>query len=213
MKSEIVAFLNWISGTRTVGKFLTWKRWRSGGWASPSPSRVKWEVLHRYGSPEGTWIETGTYKGDTTDFLAKRARLVISIEPSTKLADSAISRFRGRGNVRILNQESEQIFDSLLNDIEGDVSFWLDGHFSAGETFRGVQDTPIRQELDAIESHLSIWKEKVAIFIDDFRYFRVGNLGAETYPSRKYLVDFAQRNGLEWTIEHDIFCAWKVRVD
>jgi hypothetical protein len=141
--------------------------------------------------------------------LAKQAKLVISIEPSLKLAESAISRFVGRDNIRILNEQSEQVLESVLKEIDGAVSFWLDGHYSAGETYRGAQDTPIREELNAIEPHLASWHQKVSIFIDDFRYFTAGNLGSECYPSRAFLVQYAERNGLQWTIEHDIFCAWK----
>ena len=42
---------------------------------------------------------------------------------------------------------SEVQLPKILDRLDGAVSFWLDGHFSAGVTFQGDQDTPIREEL------------------------------------------------------------------
>jgi len=48
-------------------------QWRQRGYAAPSPPHVKHALLLRVGMPEETWIETGTYLGDTTALLARRA--------------------------------------------------------------------------------------------------------------------------------------------
>jgi len=65
-------------------------QWRHRGYAAPSPPHVKHALLLRVGMPEETWIETGTYLGDTTALLARRARMVYSIELEPKLYERAL---------------------------------------------------------------------------------------------------------------------------
>ena len=111
------------------------------GFSMPAPANVKRAVLLRYGRETDTWIETGTYLGDTTAFLARRAKRVYSIEPEPTLARQATRRFSGVENVTIVEGLSEDNLAGILSEIEGPVSFWLDGHYSAGITFK---DRPTR---------------------------------------------------------------------
>ena len=61
-------------------------KWRHSNYSSPSPQHVKIKVLKSHSLPNATWIETGTYLGDTTSKLTKIANKVISIEPQTELS-------------------------------------------------------------------------------------------------------------------------------
>ena len=182
--------------------------WRARDFAAPSPPHIKRAVLLRAGMAEGTWVETGTYVGDTTAILAKQARQVYSIEPAPALFSRAQQRFAKYKNVEIIRGTSEAVFPVLLPKLSGDVSFWLDGHYSAGETFKGGQDTPIRQELDAIAAilpHLG----RVVILVDDVRCFDPSLPEFSDYPSRDWLVEWAGRLNLRWHIEYDIFIVSK----
>lgn len=173
----------------------------------PAPHGVKLAVLQRYGFIHGEWIETGTYLGDTTAVLARNARHVWSIEPEPTLASKASARFVDADQVTIVHGTSENRLEEVLDAVTGEtVSFWLDGHYSAGVTFQGENDTPIRQELEVIEKRLSGWKS-VAVLVDDVRCFDPANPLFSGYPPREWLVDWAVRNELSWTIEHDIFVA------
>ena len=174
----------------------------------PAPRRVKWTVLHRYGRPSDTWVETGTFLGLTTEFLAKQAKHVYSIEPEPRLAADAKRKFSGTSNVTILPGLSEDEFPKLLPKIEGSVSFWLDGHYSAGFTHRGPADTPIREELDALEAHLDRFTA-VTILVDDVRCFDPNDPEFATYPNRTWLVNWADAHGMQWTIDTDIFAMWR----
>lgn len=51
--------------------------------------------------------------------------------------------------------------------------------------------------------------EKATVLVDDFRCFDPANPEYATYPRRVWLVEWAERNDLSWTIEHDIFAAFK----
>lgn len=182
------------------------KAWRASGYEAPLPSVVKTGVLRKYAIKGATWIETGTYRGDTTRVLSTIAARVISIEPEPRLYKKAVRRFKNDDDIELVNDTSEAAFPEIVSELSGDVCFWLDGHYSAGATFRGEVDSPIVKELEAIEQ----WSDqlgKLAVLVDDIRLFDPEVPGHTGYPHRSYLVDWAQRMGMNWSIEHDIFIA------
>jgi hypothetical protein len=183
----------------------TWS-WIDRSFAAPSPNWVKRRVLLRNGISGGTWIETGTYFGDTTMLMAHRGDRVLSIEPEPILHARAQRRFASRANVEILLGESERVFPGIMAGLEGDATFWLDGHYSGGVTHQAGTDTPIRLELGEIARRLPSLG-RVCVMVDDVRCFVPGTPGCEDYPSLDWLVDWCRSNGLVWHIEHDILVA------
>ncbi|CAN5632002.1 hypothetical protein BH10ACT10_BH10ACT10_02920 [soil metagenome] len=182
--------------------------WMRRGYSMPAPQRVKWAVLDRYGAGVDVWVETGTFRGETTAHLAGQAPRVYSIEPSAELARGATTTFAGNPRVTILHGVSEVELPKVLEGLAGgSVAFWLDGHFSAGITFQGDADTPIREELAAIEQHRAKFS-RVVVLVDDVRCFEPTDPEYSHYPDRSWLVGWADRNQLRWNIEHDIFVAW-----
>ncbi len=177
--------------------------WRRSNFSSPSPQHVKIKILKSNSLPNATWIETGTYLGDTTSKLAKIASRVISIEPQTELSMFASARLRKKKNVEVINATSESCIEKVLENVSGPTCFWLDGHYSGDVTFQGTEVSPITTELSAISNYLR--KNKVVVFIDDFRLFVYSE--ATGYPSHLTLAKWADGNSLIWTVEHDIFIA------
>lgn len=184
--------------------------WALRGYAAPSPAFVKRQVLLRHGAPRSTWVETGTFEGDTTAFLAQHAPKVISIEPEPKLHAAVVERFRGQPHVELHHGLSEEVLPRVLPQLKGNVSFWLDGHYSAGFTHKGPIDTPIVEELNAIGRALKGW-DQVAVLVDDVRCFEPTDPDFKDYPARDFLVRWAESHGLVWMIEHDIFVAKNFR--
>jgi hypothetical protein len=177
--------------------------WRRSNYSSPSPQHVKIKVLISHSLPNATWIETGTYLGDTTSKLSKIAKKVISIEPQTELSLFASTRLKRKKNVEVINATSEGCIIKVLAGVSGPTCFWLDGHYSGDVTFQGSEISPILLELDAISSYLT--KNKVVVLVDDFRLFV--NSATTGYPPQSTLIDWASENNLSWTVEHDIFVA------
>lgn len=182
--------------------------WKYRLYDAPSPWYVKIDVLVRNSIPHATWVETGTFLGETTRILANHGTQVFSIEPAYDLYARAEHKFRNQTKIKILNGKSEDVFPILLKDIEGSVNFWLDGHYSAGATYQGEKDTPIAEELQHIERNMSRYSG-ISVFVDDVRCFGSSLTVYSTYPNIDYLVDWARRNKLKWHIEHDIFVAKK----
>ena len=182
--------------------------WADRRYIAPSPPHIKRSVLLRFGIPDGIWVESGTFLGDTTDLLSQNCTMVYSIEPEPSLYKKACLRFAKQANVEILHGTSETQLPNLLTRLSGNVSFWLDGHYSAGITFKGFQETPIIEELRAIADALPRLGS-VNVLIDDIRCFEPSLPQNAGYPTRNFLVDWANTNGLTWHIEHDIFIAKK----
>lgn len=172
-----------------------------GLWHAPLPGEIKRQTIALAGRGAHVWIETGTYLGETTSFLAARFPKVISIEPSPTLFKKAADRFRADSGVKLLNGTSEEKFLEALDSAkDGKVAFWLDGHFSGGVTFQAHADTPVLFELEAIAQNLN-QLEISAICIDDVRLFD----SDPAYPRKRVLVDFAEAHNFHWEIVSDIF--------
>lgn len=189
--------------TRLFNAFV---EWHGRQYAAPSPHYIKQTVLLRNATASATWVETGTYLGDTTQLLSQNSRFVYSIEPEPTLFDNAVKRFQGSANVKIIKGTSEAVFPGLLPTLQGDVNFWLDGHYSAGATFKGDKDTPIAEELAAIAANRA-GMGKVCVLVDDIRLFSSSDPAFADYPKLDHLVDWARQNRFNWQIEHDIFVA------
>jgi hypothetical protein len=202
----VAVFINLrrLTGAQQVVRL---RKWTIASFSSPAPNIVKWKVLRRWGGDK-TWVETGTYLGETTAFLSEFSKIVYTLEPENSLFLRAAEKFKENSNVVIMGGSSEEKLLGLLNSFTNeeiqDVSFWLDGHYSAGITFQGDKETPIVFELNALEQFLpSI--TKVTIFVDDVRQFAKSDESENHYPSLSSLVSFADSHELYWIIEHDIF--------
>lgn len=194
--------------SQAQGKVPAYQEWESRRFAAPSPHFIKQAVLLRHALTDPIWVETGTYRGETTQLLAGHAQRVYSIEPEMTLYAEAVKNFKHHANVELINGTSEDVFPLLLPKLSGNICFWLDGHYSGNETFKGPLDTPIVQELDFVAEHLPRW-EKAVVLIDDIRLFTGGIHAYGAYPTLGYLADWASRNALDWQIEQDIFIAKK----
>ena len=183
-------------------------KWLSSGQPSPAPQAVKLGVFARYGYEGGTWVESGTYLGDTTRILARHAERVFTIEPSSELAARARQGLADLSNVEVLEGLSEDVLPSLLHGLNGTISFWLDGHASGGLTHSGSKVTPIREEFATISEHIGQF-DRVAVLVDDFRGFGGRHDVDGAYPSRASLVAWADSHNMNWTVEHDIFVSWR----
>ena len=173
---------------------------------APSPTFIKRKTLVSHSIENAAWIETGTYMGSTTQFLAKRYPKVTTIEPSEYFYKFSESRLKRNRNVVTLFGSSEDQFECALIGEQRDVNIWLDGHFSEGGTFLGETVSPIVHELVTIARHKSKFNS-IRVFVDDVRLFQRNELQVTGYPPFVFLLDWAQSNGFVWEIQNDIFMA------
>lgn len=140
-----------------------------------------------------TFIETGTYLGQTTAAMRTLFKRVISIELSDQLYEEARKKFADDPGVKLLHGDSASMLDCALNATNGSPALiWLDAHWSGGATARASENTPIMSELEIIRSRA---RDSDILLIDDIRYFidlpegfdkHEANSG---YPSLNKLLD------------------------
>jgi hypothetical protein len=145
------------------------------------------------------FVETGTYHGDMVRIAKDLFERVYSIELSSQLYAETKKMFRNDKNVFLFQGDSAEVLPTILQKLKQPALFWLDAHYSKGETARGSIDTPILSELQAI---LSDESKKHVILIDDARYF----IGQDGYPTLKEMESFVhERNSdLQVFVEDDI---------
>jgi len=114
------------------------------------------------------FVETGTYLGDTINFLRNDFEEIYSIELDKYLAERAKKIFKKYKYVHIFQGDSTEKLPQILENIKKPVLFWLDAHYSGGITVKGQSEGPLLEELQTI---LRWWVNGSIILIDDANYF------------------------------------------
>jgi len=141
-----------------------------------------------------TFVETGTYFGETSRYLARFVEQVLTCEPDPKLYEYNVRHNRGAKNISIWNKGSEDCFAEMLRNIEGRPLFWLDGHYSGEGTALTSNYTPILHELQLIGQR----KLGGVIAIDDVRLFEswqnvLGGTFEKGYPDIDTVVGLLKK--------------------
>jgi hypothetical protein len=77
------------------------------------------------------------------------------------------SRYNGT-KINFILGDSSIVFNTLLPTIKDTAIFFLDGHWSSGNTAQGAKDCPLEEEVMTINNH---FKQEAIIIIDDCRLF------------------------------------------
>ena len=116
-------------------------------------------------------VETGTYRGSTTEWFAAPGKPVLSVEANLRYFVFAGKRLAKYSNIKLFHEHSANFLHDLPRRIAQDrpTLFYLDAHWHA--------DLPIRDELAAIFSNFP----KAVIVIDDFRVPHDAGYGYDDY--------------------------------
>jgi hypothetical protein len=173
---------NWVGKRRSATELAEWEK---KGRPVPPPDIFKQRVLREYSKRYGLRIivETGTYYGDMVEAMRANFDRIYSIELSKELYTQCMNRFKGAVNIKLIHGDSGTELENVVNEISQPALFWLDAHYSAGETARGSKDTPIYEELHYI---LDAQERGHVIIIDDAHCFGTDS----AYPSIEELIHF-----------------------
>jgi len=117
--------------------------------------------------PAKIFVETGTYMGETTKVASGLFETVHTIEIAPHFYDKAKNLFSGT-NVTCHLGDSSILLNDICQTLDRPTCFWLDGHWSAGNTGKGIKNVPLYEELEIIMSRCS---QPCVILIDDCRLF------------------------------------------
>jgi hypothetical protein len=154
---------------RKATQYFKVLKWLVTGRPAPPPHLVKQRIILANARRHHTrvMVETGTLWGDMVEAMKPHFAKIYSIEISPELAGKAKKRFENTRHVKILEGDSATVLKTLAPDIAEPALFWLDGHYSGGNTGKGSKDTPILEELSAIFSSA----HRHIVLIDDARCF------------------------------------------
>jgi hypothetical protein len=113
------------------------------------------------------FIESGTYIGDTIFEMENYFDELHTIELSNHHYELTKKKYNGN-KINFYLGESSDIFVNLLPKINKPAIFFLDGHWSSGNTARGSKDCPLIEEISNIKKYFD---NEGIIIIDDRRLF------------------------------------------
>lgn len=108
--------------------------------------------------------------GDTTFAVESYFDNIYTIEIKKEFYDKVKNNYNGK-KIHFLLGDSSIIFEDLLPTINEDSIFFLDGHWSSGDTGKGKKDCTLLEEIDCINR---LFKNNAIIIIDDYRLFGKG---------------------------------------
>jgi len=112
------------------------------------------------------FVEGGAYKGNTAKNMSKVFNKVYTIEKSSVMHDIAKKNLKEIDNVTLLKGDTRKHLNSIIN-VNNNILFWLDAHWSGGDTYGKGDECPLIEELKNIFS----FDKNQVILIDDARCF------------------------------------------
>ena len=114
-----------------------------------------------------TFVETGTFKGNTARWAAKHFNQIITIENSQEYYNELINTKIKNENIEFLYGDSRLHLETIINKVQEPAIFWLDSHWCGGSSFGENDQCPLLKELSIINSS----NFDHFILIDDARLF------------------------------------------
>jgi len=126
---------------------------------------LKREVIEKYKSK--VFVESGSFMGDAIQTaLNVGFEKVLSVELADKFYNICKIRFANEPRVTLFFGDVELVLWDMIKDIDEQITFWIDGHESGGDTACGIHGDPCQQELEIIQRH---HRKDHIILIDDVR--------------------------------------------
>ena len=128
-------------------------------------------------------VETGTYRGSSTEFFATHSQVPVrTVESSPRFFYYSNLRFRRRPRVQLTLGDSRELLRRLATDAtfpKQRVFFYLDAHW--------YDDLPLREEVELIARS---WND-AAIMIDDFEVPGDTGYGFDNYgPDKRLCLEY-----------------------
>lgn len=145
------------------------------------------------------FVETGTYKGESTMIASKKVKNVYTIEICQELYENTKRYLQSKGysNIEFILGDSITQLPSIMDKLEGGSIYFIDAHISGSDSGWNQTDrVPVFEELNVILSY----KLKPSIFIiDDLRLWK-NNIWDWSHITNEKLLSFFQEKGVNvWT--------------
>lgn len=115
-----------------------------------------------------SFVETGTSLGETAIWASSRFKNVYTIEIVEEIYRKASERedAKDKKNIKFLKGSSLDVLPGILNQLDDNTMFWLDGHYSGFDTGGVDNECPVLDEIKIISKC-----KGATVLIDDARCF------------------------------------------
>jgi hypothetical protein len=156
-------------------------------------------------------VETGTFMGGGARQLATVFDSVVTIELSEPLHTAATEALADIPNVKLKLGDSRQLLPAIAAQQEPTL-YWLDGHWSGGQTAGAADECPVLDEISAV----GVGHADDCVLIDDARLFAAAPPpphDPSQWPTLVEVLDALRRakNANYVTVLHDIVIAVPAR--
>jgi hypothetical protein len=141
----------------------------------PSLNKIFLNLLQDDYKKYNCFIETGTLNGGTIFALEPYFNKLYTIEFNEKYYINTKNKYQGN-KINFILGDSAVVLEKLLPNITDNCIFFLDGHWSGGDTGRSNKDCPLNEEITHINN---LFTNEAIIIIDDFRLFGLNKLSGK----------------------------------
>jgi hypothetical protein len=122
--------------------------------------------IQKHFSPT-TFVETGTYYGETAVWASKYFENVFTIEYAPSIYEKTLQKYENASNISFLFGDSRKVLKTIVPHLQSTSLFWLDGHYSGLNTYGQDDECPLLAELAVIQNSSC----EHFVLIDDARLF------------------------------------------
>jgi hypothetical protein len=115
-------------------------------------------------------VETGTYIGETIFAMEPHFDKLYTVEIKREFYENVKQKYNGN-KINFVLGDSLTELAKISDQLKENTIFFLDGHWSNGDTGKGVKDCPLIEEITAINEN---FKHHGIIIVDDVRLFGKG---------------------------------------
>ncbi|BDZ73130.1 hypothetical protein GCM10025856_08490 [Methylophaga marina] len=139
------------------------------------------------------FVEGGTYRGGTAQKMSHTFNKVITIEKSDAMYEQAKEKLSSIENITMLKGDTREHLHHILKENDN-ILFWLDAHWSGGETYGENDECPLISELEIIFSY----EKNHVILVDDARCFLSPPPKPHNYNNWPSLIDIMHVLPRDW---------------
>lgn len=126
------------------------------------------EIVLKFKNKSGikNFVETGTFRGNTSFWAAQHFEKVYTIEIDPEISRETASKADCPSNIEFFVGNSKEVLPKVVGQLDGNSVFWLDGHWCNVAELGKDMECPLMDEIHALRN----LKDSV-ILIDDARAF------------------------------------------
>lgn len=156
------------------------------------------------------FVEGGTYKGGTAKKMSDSFRKVFTIEKSDIMFETAKKNLDNINNITMLKGDTREHLSNILDNSDN-ILFWLDAHWSGGDTYGEEDECPLIEELEIIFEY----PKNYVILIDDARLFLAPPPSPHKFQNWQSLTDIMKTLPDSWELVEyeDVIYLYPKKID